>query len=217
MAEAPLTFDERASTWDTPDRVERARETAALIRANVSFPSHASAIELGAGTGLLGLELADEFEDLLLTDGSTGMLEVAQRKLREPGYPPIEGGGYPSVRVMQFELLRSQVRWSVRFDVAFSQLVLHHIEDTAAALRAMRDLLRPGGLLLAVDLDSEDGSFHDDGGINVHHLGFDRAELARLAAAAGFVDVEIRDGGVIRDADAGDVPFPMFLLTARRA
>src|SRR5260221_5128899 len=79
------TFDERAKEWDTTDRIERAAEVAAVIGATVPLSGTERAIEVGAGTGLLGLQFAGKLEDLLLTDPSAGMLEVAAEKVRRPG------------------------------------------------------------------------------------------------------------------------------------
>ena len=71
------TFDERAKEWDTPERAERAGVVAAAVRAVVPLGPSMRAIEIGAGTGLLGLHFAGDLASLLLTDPSTGMLEVA--------------------------------------------------------------------------------------------------------------------------------------------
>ena len=38
-------------------------------------------VEVGAGTGLLGLALADDIGELVLAEPSSGMLEVAREKL----------------------------------------------------------------------------------------------------------------------------------------
>ena len=100
------------------------------------------------------------------------------------------------------------------FDLAVSFLVLHHIEDTAAALAAVRRLLRPGGRMALSDLDTEDGTFHSAEAEGIHHLGFDRRALAELA----------RDGRVRRGRDTvGDATsqdedrrFPAFLLLGRQ-
>jgi SAM-dependent methyltransferase len=98
------------------------------------------------------------------------------------------------------------------FDLAISLLVLHHIVDTAAALAAIRGLLRPGGRIAIVDLDTEDGTFHDPDAEGIHHLGFDRAALGDLARVAGFVDVEFRTAMEIVEDDHR---FPVFLLLGR--
>ncbi len=205
----PRSFDERAVDWDTPERIARARVAAETIRAAVTFPHGARAIDIGAGTGLLGLSLLDRLGELVLADTSDGMLEQARRKISE--------GGFDNVQAIHLDLVADPSPDTAPFDLVLSQLLLHHVEDTSAALSAMHRLLVPGGQLVALDLDTEDGSFHGSVGTSVHHLGFDRAELATLARAVGFADVRVGDGGLIGDAEAGEELFPMFLLTARRA
>ena len=59
------SFDERAREWDTEERIERAAAVARAIRANVPMSPSMRAIEIGAGTGLLGLDLAGEVFRLL--------------------------------------------------------------------------------------------------------------------------------------------------------
>ena len=204
----PKSFDARAATWDTPQRLARASAASAAIRSAVTFPPGCRAIEIGAGTGLVGLALLDQLDELVLADTSDGMLAEARRKIAE--------GDLRNVRAIHFDLVADPPPDGAPFDAAISQLVLHHIEDTAAGLAGFRRLLAPGGQLVALDLDAEDGSFHGDIGQGVHHLGFDRALLARLAEATGFGDVEVRDGGTVGGAEDEEVPFPMFLLTARR-
>ena len=198
------TFDERAQDWDTPERQERARALAAVIRAGVALTSSTRAIDIGAGTGLLGLELAGDVGEMVLAEPSAGMLEVARAKLAT--------GAWPNVTAVAFDL-ESDPGPGGRFDLALSLLVLHHVADTAAALRAIHALLAPGGRIALLDLDAEDGSFHDEDATGIHHNGFDRAEIVRLGGVAGLVDLETRTAIEIeRDGRA----YPLFLLTGRR-
>jgi len=196
------TFDERAKEWDTPDRIERAAEVAAVIGAAVPLSGSERAIEVGAGTGLLGLRFAGRLQELVLTDPSTGMLEVAAEKVRREGLE--------NVRTQQFDLTADTM--PVQFDLLMSLLMLHHVEDTAAALAAMRALVATGGRIAVADLDTEDGSFHTPEAEGIHHKGFDRGDLGRLAEAAGFVDVAFRTAATIEDEGRR---YPLFLLTAR--
>lgn len=198
------TFDERAKDWDTPDRIERAAAVADAIRAAVPMTSGLRAIEIGAGTGLLGLHFAGDLASLLLTDPSTGMLEAATEKIRR--------GGLGTVSVAPFDLLRHAAPGGP-FDLLLSLLVLHHVDDTAAAFRAMFGLLEPGGRIALADLDREDGTFHDADAEGIHHLGFERARLAALARAAGFADVGF---STATEIEKDGRTYPVFLLTARR-
>lgn len=200
------TFDERAPDWDTPRRIARAQEAARAIEASISIPPGCRAIEVGAGTGLLGLTLRDHFGTLVLADTSDGMLAEASRKIREDGLT--------GVSAAHFDLASDDPPAGGPFDLVLSLLLLHHVEDTRAALTGMHRLLAPGGQVAALDLDTEDGSFHDSGSEGVHHEGFDRAALAELAGDVGFDDVRVGNGIPIEDDDRR---YPMFLLTARRA
>ncbi|HKZ92393.1 MAG TPA: methyltransferase domain-containing protein, partial [Candidatus Limnocylindrales bacterium] len=99
------------------------------------------------------------------------------------------------------------------FDLAVSLLMLHHVEDTQAVLSSIHALLAPDGRMALLDLDSEDGSFHDEDAEGIHHHGFDQAEIVRLAESAGFEGVETR---IVYEVERDGRSYPLFLLTGRR-
>jgi len=198
------SFDERARTWDTPERRVRAEAVARAIREALPLRRSMRTIEIGAGTGLLGLELAGEVGDLVLAEPSTGMLEVAREKLA--------AGGPTRVTAAAFDLLVDPPPGGP-FDLAISLLVLHHLPDTGAALAAIHGLLRNGGRLAIADLETEDGTFHDRDAEGIYHRGFDRRHLARLAVAAGFGDVEVRTA---TELERNGRAYPVLLLVGRR-
>lgn len=200
------TFDERAPGWDTARRIARAEEAARTIEAVITIPRGCRAIEVGAGTGLLGLALRKRFGSLVLADTSDGMLAEASRKVRETDVRGVD--------TAHFDLAADPPPAGGPFDLVLSLLLLHHVKDTRAALAGMFGLLDAGGQIAAIDLDTEDGSFHDAGSEGVHHQGFDRERLTALARDVGFADVRVGNGTPIEDEDRR---YPMFLLTARRA
>jgi 2-polyprenyl-3-methyl-5-hydroxy-6-metoxy-1,4-benzoquinol methylase len=103
-----------------------------------------------------------------------------------------------------------------RFDLIVTSMTLHHVPDTDAILAVFHDLLNPGGYLCVADLDREDGSFHGID-VDVHH-GFDRADLARRAGAAGFTGVGFQTVfSIAKEHASGTRDYPVFLMTARRA
>ena len=198
------TFDERARDWDTPERQARAEVVAAAIGDAVPLAPDTRAIDIGSGTGLLGIALAPHVGEVVLADPSAGMLEVANEKL--------SAGGPANVSAVRFDLVADPPPGDP-FDLVVSLLVLHHLEDTAAALAAIARLLKPGGHLALADLDTEDGTFHSADAEGIHHLGFDRVRLGDLARAAGFTHVEFRTATTIEDEGRR---YPLFLLIARR-
>jgi len=199
------SFDERAREWDNAEHIATATAVAKAIRAAAPLTPATRAIEIGAGTGLLGLALVHEIGELVLTDPSAGMREVAAEKVRHLGLR--------NVRVEDLDLLGDPAPTPGTFDLVISQLMLHHVKDTAALLRAACDVLVPGGRLAMADLDAEDGTFHDPAAEGIHHHGFARETLAALAADAGFEDIRFRDAHAI---ERNGRPYPLFLLTARR-
>ena len=198
------SFDERARTWDTPDRRARAEAVAQAIRDHVPLSPALRTIEIGAGTGLLGLALAGEVGELLLAEPSAGMLEVAREKLAT--------GATGRVTAVAFDLLVDPPPGGP-FDLAISLLVLHHLRDTSAALAALFRLLRPGGHLAIADLKAEDGTFHEPGSEGIYHDGFDPAHLAGLARAAGFVEVDV---ATTTEIERNGRAYPVVLLLGRR-
>ena len=199
------TFDDRAREWDTPERQERARALAAIIRTAVPLGATIRAIDIGAGTGLLGLELAPDVAEMVLAEPSAGMLDVAREKLAT--------GRWPNATAVAFDL-EADVAPGRPFDLAISLLVLHHVADTAAALGAIHALLVPGGRIALLDLDAEDGSFHDEGATGIHHHGFERERIEQVASSVGFTELGTRPAA---DIEREGRAYPLFLLTGRRA
>jgi ArsR family transcriptional regulator len=77
------------------------------------------------------------------------------------------------------------------FDAATLQMVLHYAEDPAAALAEAGRVLKPGGLLLIVDLAPHQRA--DLLGAHAHRWpGFDDAEIAGWLGATGCAVAQVR-------------------------
>ncbi len=200
-------FDNRARDWDSnPVFQDRAHKIADAIRAAVRLGKSMSALDYGCGTGLLSFPLKDELGRITLKDTSTGMLEVLREKIAEQGVT--------NMIVKQVDLTAEPLP-EERYDLIYSSMTLHHIPNTEHILEVFHALLNAGGTLCIADLDQEDGSFHGEG-FDVHH-GFDRAELAGKARAAGFAEVEFSTVfEIVKQQENGERAYPVFLMVARK-
>ena len=202
-------FDTIAADWDdNPGRRALATDVAAAIRATVPMQPDWHAMEYGCGTGLVGAALAPELGLLLACDLSPGMLSVLEKKARAAGLDQLH------TRVLD---LTSEPPPAETFDLIFSSMTMHHIEDVAALLPIFRGMLKPGGWLALADLDTEDGSFHGGGAPGVMHHGFDREGLQAELRVAGFVDTHSGTAHTMSKtaADGRVREYPIFLITAR--
>ena len=165
------------------------------------------ALEFGAGTGLLSFYLKDRFSEITLMDSSAEMLKMAEQKM--------ETGDHGKFNTLFFNLEKDEYNGDT-FDIVYSQMVLHHIQDINAIIRKFYQLLTPGGILAIADLYQEDGSFHE-GATNVH-FGFDPEKLIAILHQQGFQNNSVESCFVIRKKVSGDKikGYPVFLMTAFR-
>jgi len=202
-------FDEQAKDWDSdPMKVDRARTVADAIRKAIPLTHNMSALEYGCGTGLLSFALQSDLGQITLADTSVGMLNVLTEKIAASGVTNM----IPLRLDLSVDPLPNQP-----FDLTYSLMTLHHIEDAKGILKKFHALIKPGGWLCVSDLDKEDGTFHTDGTTDVH-LGFERGELQKWVEEAGFLGVKFSTAYEIKkDIGGAEKTFPVFLLTARKA
>lgn len=203
----PNEFDARAQTWDDdPVKLARAVSVARAIRQQVPLTTQMSALEFGCGTGLLSFELRADLGEITLADNSPGMLAVLREKVRAAQATRM----HPVMTALGDGTLPAS-----SFDLIYSAMTLHHIDDTENALRELFALLSPSGYLCIADLDAEDGSFHGAGFTG--HLGFDREALAGKARQAGFGNVRFSTAfQMCKGQGPGQTEFPVFLMVAEK-
>lgn len=197
-------FDARAATWDH-DPHRRALAQAVVAAIETAIPPHPGRriLDVGCGTGLIGLPLAGGATSLLGVDLSAGMVARFTAKAAAAGIANAHG----EVRDLAATPLPEG-----SVDLAVSAMAFHHIPDTAAMLAAIARALAPDGWIAVADLETEDGSFHDE---PVPHLGFAPATFTDLMRGAGFADVGMRRVHVMQRPDRPRA-YPIFLAWARR-
>lgn len=201
-------FDEKAATWDeNPDRVERAVKIADYVKTHVDLSSVQKALEYGSGTGLLSFALKDILPDITMMDASIEMIKVARQK--------VEAQGASHLHPLHYDLMEQSLP-EERYDLIFILLTLHHIDDYVGFIERSEQLLNPGGQLVIIDLEKEDGTFHD--GPFQGHKGFERAHLETKLKDGGF---SIQHYGVCYEIekeqeDGSKRPFPLFMLAGKK-
>jgi len=200
-------FDAIASSWDKePRRVEMARAVAGAIVEAVPLTGEERALEFGSGTGLVTALVSPHVAHVMAADGSPGMLEILERKRQDLGLDNVE--------TAQCDLSRELPKGS--FNLIYSSMTMHHIDDVPALLARLAKRLEPGGWLAVADLDAESGKFHGEAKGVAHH-GFSRSDIENWLSAAGLTEIRLTTAYTVeRETEEGVESFPLFLATARK-
>ena len=201
-------FDKVASSWDeNPQRRLLAAAVATGIAEAVTLHHDMHVLEYGCGTGLVGLQLARGIGQLTAIDTSAGMLDELRSKSRALDLDNVK------------PLLISPDRCSLpaaAYDLVFTSMVLHHIEETEVLFRHFYEALKPGGFLALADLEREDGSFHEDPTGIAHH-GFDPQALLILLKGLGFTGLQTKTIHTVRKQHGeNELSYPVFLITGQK-
>jgi ubiquinone/menaquinone biosynthesis C-methylase UbiE len=199
-------FDDKAATWDDdPGHEKRQVAVARAITEVVNLSPRMSAVDVGGGTGRLSILLADQVGSIVVTDPSAGMVQVARERIEAAGLSD-------RVRAVQADLTADQLEGT--YDIVWSSLALHHVQDLDGMLRSVAGLLVDGGRLAVADLDKDpDGAFHAGSADFDGHHGFDRDGLAEQLTRAGFADVSFIDATTVLKEGR---EFGVFLCTATK-
>lgn len=166
-------FDQMAERYDTAERIEVAKWTAAAIRRRIGDARKKQAVDYGCGTGLVGLNLVDLFASMLLVDASPQMVQQVEHKIKTMGLQ--------TARALCCDLMSES--WpEQKVDFIMVVQVLLHIPDVPSILARLHSLLKPGGHLLVVDFNKARHVLSTK-----IHNGFDQSTLARLCQDIGFL------------------------------
>jgi ubiquinone/menaquinone biosynthesis C-methylase UbiE len=203
------SFHQAASTWDDrPVHWERSEAIAKLIKEKTVLKPEMTALEFGAGTGILSYLLKDEFSHIVLMDNTPEMLTMIDEK--------IENLGITNFETLLFDLEKKPYHYRL-FDVIFTQMAMHHVTNIPLVIERFAEMLKPEGYLAIADLYPEDGSFHA-GGIPAVHNGIDTTQLCEDIKQAGFIHCHSEWCFTVkRTMEDGSVKeFPIFLTIAQK-
>lgn len=137
------------------------------------LPPDWTVVDLGCGTGETVARLAQVVRRVVGVDQEANMLDAARTRV----------AGRDNVELLAGELSALPLPDACA-DAALLLLVLHHLADPVAALAEARRVLRPGGLVVVLDMVAHDRVEYRQT-MGHQHLGFTAQAVRDHAAAAG--------------------------------
>jgi len=130
--------------------------------------------DLGCGTGRGSEALAPFVSRVIAVDASAAMLQAARKRLQEFDNVELRRGDLEALPIDDAQL-----------DAATLMLVLHHVTEPARALAEVARVLKPGGLLIVVDMLPHDREHYRQQMGHVW-MGFSAEQIGKLLASSGF-------------------------------
>lgn len=203
-------YNEAGQRWDADNyRVYRTQKVARAMTTALQAKGNERALEIGAGTGVATMVVAPTLGHVTALDPMPGMLGILREKLARRPRTPVD-----IVQGRAPEQIPDE-----QYDLVYSVLLMHHIADVPALLKAVAAHVKSSGRIAIADLDTEDGTFHDGPTMDaVLHHGFDRAQFGAWVEASGFNTPVFSDAFTVhRQDDAGvETRYPIFLALASK-
>lgn len=169
-------FEMIANRYDTVERIQIAKVSSDAIGEYLVDAKSKKAIDFGCGTGLVGMNLLNDFNSMLFMDTSQNMISQVNQKISK--------FNIKNVDTLCFDLEKED-QWDLHADYIFMAQVLLHINDVELVLSRLYDVLNPGGHLLIVDFNKNEEIVSD-----MVHNGFDQAKLADIMTKIGYRDIQ---------------------------
>lgn len=204
-----MDFDNAAINWDDERRVARAKVIAHEITKAVKITKNYNVLEFGCGTGLIGFNLYDRFDNLTLIDNSEGMIERLNFK--------IEKYEVKNMKAYKLDINEEHRLTANTYDLIYTSMALHHIVDTKKTLEKLYALLKKDGYLCIVELDEDDGSFHKNEKDFNGYNGFNQQSLSNLLREVGLKEISssdfYKDQKII---DNTSIEYSLFIMVGKK-
>ena len=178
-------FDSVGPEWDAlrtvfgDDRL-RSRATASLVAPRLRVA------DIGTGTGILALELAELGLDVVGLDLSAGMLETARQK-----WNAVQSDSPGSVEFREGDAHALPLD-DASVDATFAHMVLHSLAEPAQAIDEMARVVRPGGRIVIVDFLPHEHTWMEQE-LGLVWLGFAPELLREWIEAAGLKTLRLQE------------------------
>ena len=136
--------------------------------------------DIGCGTGNAAEMIAPVVRKVIAIDREPAMLDAARQRLRSLKNVEFRQGDVHELPIKSGEV-----------DVAMSFLVLVYVKQPSTAVMELARIIRPGGVVMIVDLVPHDRESYRATMGHVH-LGFDEKQVKLWARAASLKDVRYR-------------------------
>lgn len=204
-----MDFNMESINWDTEKRIKRAKLIAEQIVHRIELNPCYSALEFGAGTGLISFNLYDKLKDITCIDTSKGMIERLNTKIQQCKVS--------NMKAYQYDINKDH--WlTANYDLIYTSMALHHISDIEKTLKNLYGLLKKDGCICIIELDEDDGSFHKlEKDFNGHN-GFNQNELKKIIEGIGFKKVDcctfFQDKKMVGEVS---VNYSLFMMTGKKS
>lgn len=136
---AEAFWDKAAEKYAKKDIKDKETYEATLNRVRHYLRPEHEVLELGCGSGMTSLLLADQVKSILATDLSSKMIGIGQKNAVDQGVK--------NVCFQQSGVFYAPPEGQT-FDVIMAFNLLHLIEDMPGAIRHLANLTKPGGLMI---------------------------------------------------------------------
>lgn len=161
------------------------------LQSKIGLQADWDILDFGCGTGLVLQRIADGVRAAVGVDSSEGMIHVLKGKAINKVTACCLQLSHTSS--LQQHYKQQGIDAPEKFDLVYSSMTLHHIQDIPATVKLLKTCLKPGGTLVAFDFEKgpESMLFHPRPiSSSVYHQGgFVAEELSSLWQEAGLTDV----------------------------
>ncbi|ALP36821.1 methyltransferase type 12 [Paenibacillus sp. IHB B 3084] len=169
-------FEMIANIYDTSERIQIAKASSDAIREYVVDVNSKNAVDFGCGTGLVGMNLLNDFNSMLFLDTSQNMINQIKQKIFD--------FNIQNADTLCFDFEKEGLS-DLHTDYIFMAQVLLHIHDVEFVLSRLFDVLNEGGHLLIVDFNKNEKVVSD-----IVHNGFSQEELTDIMTKIGYRDIQ---------------------------
>lgn len=168
-------FEMLADVYDSTERIQIAKISSDAIREYLVDTKNKKAIDFGCGTGLVGMDLLDEFRSILFLDASQSMINQITRKITD--------FNIQNADTICFDFEKENGS-NLHADYIFMAQVLLHISDIKLILSKLYEVLNENGHLIIVDFNKNNQIVSD-----LVHNGFNQKELAEIMTEIGYKNI----------------------------